>query len=623
MTKQDLFNVVEKAILAIQPFCDEYHLEWFLEAPLKSFFEDVKSQIEEDVIPVSLYERIAKLIDSLHVDVLKKKHEELINLHDLKNYHDVLDGIMLDFYFVHKTYSLFKTIGFTNSNIVLIGANGSGKTTFANSIRDELEKSDSGIVIPAQKLLIFPTYSMIPAYKTATREFSKRQKSILNDKQTFDADKSDDFPYGLSKQYSEEMKVLLSALLSERIEKRNEFCSNAKDGDIIHTEDFRSSIDEVIEIWNAMIEHRKLFCDNASNLRIEFKDKTYEAYLMSDGEREIFYVVGRVLLAKPSSLIIIDEPELHLHKAILNKLWDTLEQRRNDCMFIYLTHDIDFASTRMAKKCWLKSYSEDLRKDWEVLPIEENEIPEALLMKILGSRKRILFCEGNKGSLDCQIFEILFPNYTITPVASCKDVINYTKAFNKIEGKYTEAFGIIDRDFRTTEQLEKLKTEKVFTYNVAEIENLFLNEEFIKGFAEYKKETCDIDKIKNSILQLFSSKIQQQASSYITSRINYVFNESHLKNGNSKDDVRTAYSDFLSQIQIDSWFTERTQSLQRIVEMNDYEGAICTFNNKGLHRIIEREFGISSYDKKAIMYLRESEEARTILRNVFPKELKV
>ena len=49
---------------------------------------------------------------------------------------------------------------------------------------------------------------------------------------------------------------------------------------------------------------------------------------MSDGERVIFYVVGRVMLAKESSLIIVDEPEMHLHKAILNKLWDILEEKR-------------------------------------------------------------------------------------------------------------------------------------------------------------------------------------------------------------------------------------------------------------------------------------------------------
>lgn len=105
------------------------------------------------------------------------------------------------------------------------------------------------------------------------------------------------------------------------------------------------------------------------------------------------------MLAKESSLIIVDEPEMHLHKAILNKLWDILEEKRKDCMFIYLTHDIDFASTRIANKRWLKSYSSStsgIFENWEIESIADSEIPEALLMKILGSRKRYYFARANK-----------------------------------------------------------------------------------------------------------------------------------------------------------------------------------------------------------------------------------
>lgn len=139
--------------------------------------------------------------------------------------------------------------------------------------------------------------------------------------------------------------------------RRDEYCSSINNGDIVDTNKFRSCLDDVIDIWNSLIEHRELYCDNSCNLKIKYskgdQTKEYPAFRMSDGEREIFYVVGRVLLSKPSSLIIIDEPELHLHKAILNKLWDILEVKRNDCQFIYLTHDIDFASSRIAQKLWL------------------------------------------------------------------------------------------------------------------------------------------------------------------------------------------------------------------------------------------------------------------------------
>jgi ABC-type cobalamin/Fe3+-siderophores transport system ATPase subunit len=556
------------------------------------------------------------------VEKLRTHQNELQKLHNFEKYRDLAENVFVNSFFVSKTFYLLKAIGFTSSNVVLIGANGSGKTTFANSIREQLEKTDNGIVIPAQKLLVFPTYNSIPTYKSAFADYESRQKVCLDDKQTFKAEKNDDYPYSLSKQYSEELRILVSALISERLERRNNFCSNAREGDIIHLNDFKSNIDEVIEIWNHLIEHRTLLCDNLGNLQIECGDEKYPAYKMSDGERVIFYVVGRVMLAKESSLIIVDEPEMHLHKAILNKLWDILEEKRKDCMFIYLTHDIDFASTRIANKRWLKSYSSStsgIFENWEIESIADSEIPEALLMKILGSRKKVLFCEGKQGSLDRQIIELLFPNFTITPLASCKDVINYTKAYNKISNKYAVAYGIIDRDFRTKEQLDKLAAENIYSYDVAEIENLFLIEDFIKGFAEYKHEPCDIDNIKTQILALLTRNKEQQISSYLIQRINYNFNESHVRNGKDKTEVEANFNEFVKQIKIEEWYNIRLQELDDVIKTSNYAKVIMLYNNKGLHSIIEKALGISSYNLKALEYLRNSQNARDVLHNVFPK----
>ena len=625
MEKKELLDLIDQDSSFMKAFLDEYRqdgVNFGAEDRLMSLFVDMKQSVVEDQIPESLFDRLANLIRTLEVEKLRTHQNELQKLHNFEKYRDLAENVFVNSFFVSKTFYLLKAIGFTSSNVVLIGANGSGKTTFANSIREQLEKTDNGIVIPAQKLLVFPTYNSIPTYKSAFADYESRQKVCLDDKQTFKAEKNDDYPYSLSKQYSEELRILVSALISERLERRNNFCSNAREGDIIHLNDFKSNIDEVIEIWNHLIEHRTLLCDNLGNLQIECGDEKYPAYKMSDGERVIFYVVGRVMLAKESSLIIVDEPEMHLHKAILNKLWDILEEKRKDCMFIYLTHDIDFASTRIANKRWLKSYSSStsgIFEIWEIESIADSEIPEALLMKILGSRKKVLFCEGKQGSLDRQIIELLFPNFTITPLASCKDVINYTKAYNKISNKYAVAYGIIDRDFRTKEQLDKLAAENIYSYDVAEIENLFLIEDFIKGFAEYKHEPCDIDNIKTQILALLTRNKEQQISSYLIQRINYNFNESHVRNGKDKTEVEANFNEFVKQIKIEEWYNIRLQELDDVIKTSNYAKVIMLYNNKGLHSIIEKALGISSYNLKALEYLRNSQNARDVLHNVFPK----
>lgn len=88
---------------------------------------------------------------------------------------------------------------------------------------------------------------------------------------------------------------------------------------------------------------------------------------MSDGERVTFYLIGRCVSVPENSIIIIDEPELHLHKAIQYALWDRIERVRNDCLFVYLTHDVEFAASRTGfKKIWLTDY-DGSKWGWKVL----------------------------------------------------------------------------------------------------------------------------------------------------------------------------------------------------------------------------------------------------------------
>lgn len=77
---------------------------------------------------------------------------------------------------------------------------------------------------------------------------------------------------------------------------------------------------------------------------------------MSDGERAIFYMIGQALVAAEGTVLIVDEPELHVHRSIMEKLWDEIEASRRDCGFIYITHDLDFAAARSAKKNVIRDF---------------------------------------------------------------------------------------------------------------------------------------------------------------------------------------------------------------------------------------------------------------------------
>lgn len=176
----------------------------------------------------------------------------------------------------------------------------------------------------------------------------------------------------------------------------------------------------------------------------------------------------------------------------------------------------------------------------------------------------------------------MFENYTITPVETCKDVMNFTRAFNKIPNTVAKAYGIIDRDFRSEDQLEKLQQQNVFSYDVAEIENLFLLPDIIVGFAKYKQEQCDIEEIKTRILIKFEQDKQAQISQYVSSAINAYFKSSHISVGNKKEEVEQNFQKFISEVDINKLFNERESCINGVIANKEYERAIMLYNNKGL-----------------------------------------
>ena len=83
----------------------------------------------------------------------------------------------------------------------------------------------------------------------------------------------------------------------------------------------------------------------------------YSVAELSDGERNAFLIAADVLTAKPGTLILIDEPERHLHRSIISPLLRLLFDRRSDCTFIVSTHELMLpldtpkASTLLVRSC--------------------------------------------------------------------------------------------------------------------------------------------------------------------------------------------------------------------------------------------------------------------------------
>lgn len=80
---------------------------------------------------------------------------------------------------------------------------------------------------------------------------------------------------------------------------------------------------------------------------VDENGEEYDFNDLSDGERTVFYYIGHVLTSRENAYIIVDEPENHMNSGLSRRLWNRLEEIRDDCKFIYITHDLEFATTRL------------------------------------------------------------------------------------------------------------------------------------------------------------------------------------------------------------------------------------------------------------------------------------
>jgi ABC-type cobalamin/Fe3+-siderophores transport system ATPase subunit len=224
----------------------------------------------------------------------------------------------------------------------------------------------------------------------------------------------------------------------------------------------------------------------------------YSIAELSDGERNALLICADVLTTEPNCLIILDEPERHLHRSIISPLLSSLFQKRKDCVFIISTHDFFLPTDHSeASVLLLRSCEWDGKniKDWDAdLISEADEIPNSIKKEIIGSKRNILFVEGDYESLDRQVYSLIYPNVTVMPQGSCTQV---EKAVEGIKGTeklhWINSFGLIDADDRTEEQIQNLHNKGIAALNCYSVEALYYNLEIVKRITKRLAEVLGQD----------------------------------------------------------------------------------------------------------------------------------
>ena len=225
---------------------------------------------------------------------------------------------------------------------------------------------------------------------------------------------------------------------------------------------------------------------------------TFGIERMSDGERNAVIMAATVLTVDPGTTLLIDEPERHLHRAIIAPFLSALFEQRQDCAFVVSTHELFLpienpdARVLMTRSC---TWAGDDPQVWDLeILAQAAELPEELRLAVLGARSRVLFVEGSSTSLDLPLYDILFPELSVSPRGNCVDVERAVRGLRATEDRHhVEAYGIVDRDDRDDAAVDKLAEEAIFALAVRSVESLYYCSDAMQAVARHQADSMGLD----------------------------------------------------------------------------------------------------------------------------------
>lgn len=470
------------------------------------------------------------------------------------------------------------------SPVIFVGANGSGKTRLAVFIEDKLgEKAHRVSAHRALKLNpSVPKIRGVEAHQMLRYGIADNAVTVA---QRLGFRWSDEKP---AVAMLDDFDSLLQVLFADQSVTTLDTHTKHRLGTL--TKATATKFETLSEIWQRILPLRQLVI-TGDDIRVTVKGEAeeYSASDMSDGERSIFYLIAQALAAEDSSLIIIDEPELHVHPSIMSSLWDEIEAARKDCSFLFITHDLNFAAARVAKKYFIKAY--DVRPAWTVEIIPDNTgFSEEITTQILGSRRPILFVEGDGASLDLAIYRRCYPKWTVIPRGSCEQVIHavVTMRANEQLTRATCA-GIVDADGCSTEEIKNFNKLGVFPLPVSEVENLFLLPEISRAIAQlegFKDEELEqkLVNLKTKIFENFKSQdeIEDVVVRHCCRQIDRMLKKIDLSDARSINELAEKYKTQTLNLKVLDIAEEAKKKIEDALENNDLQGLLTIYDNKKL-----------------------------------------
>ncbi len=350
----------------------------------------------------------------------------------------------------------------------------------------------------------------------------------------------------------------------------------------------RTRLDAVIDMWHTIFPDNRILVESGEMLftRVDDAD-TYSATRLSAGERTVLYYLAATLYAPADALVFVDNSAMFLHPSVLASVWNMLEDARPDCTFIYTTHDLDFVATRsQARIVWVRGYDAAARRwDYDILP-PDSGLSDDIYLAILGARKHVMFIEGDGiNSIDAKLYPLVFKNFTVKSLGSCNKVIEATRAFRDLAGfHHLDSYGIVDRDRRDDREVKYLRERKIFVPEVAEIENILMLEEVIRTVADARSrsENHVFGKVKRAIIAQFKTDLKHQALLHTRHRVKRTMEYRIDGRFSNINDLEDHITDLVHEINPRGMYENFCREFRRMVADEDYASILRVYNQKSM-----------------------------------------
>ena len=355
--------------------------------------------------------------------------------------------------------------------------------------------------------------------------------------------------------------------------------------------------------------------------------RPYSVAELSDGERNAFLIAASVLTAKPGTLLLIDEPERHLHRSIISPLLTLLFEKREDCAFVISTHEVMLpidspsSSTLLLRAC---EYSESNSISWMVDLLPSNsDIDDALKSDILGARQRIIFVEGTATSLDAPMYNLLFPTASVISKKSCRDVEQAVRSLRDVENAHwIKAWGIVDRDRRSEDDVARLRTFNVFALSHYSIESLYYHPKIITWVAQRQAKVTR-DKSEEMFRQAIAKALESIAenkSHFVEKSVRRLVRAEIFQSLPNKDEIRTQTSVKIS-VDIATHRVAEERQFDLLMDQGDLDKLMQRYSvreSRALGMIAEA-IGLKKlkYEDAVLKLLQEEKEALEFLTDLF------